>query len=135
MRPTLIAVVVATQLICNSTAATLKYCQEPNLQGDCQTVTVNNDGACHNLPSDYNDKVASILLDENSQCTFWNNYDCHGKHTSSRVRLTSDFGNVCQASCPNLATGCDWSSMISSYKCCNTGKWCAGKTPGCENVG
>jgi hypothetical protein len=46
MKPTLILIALAGWLFEESTAATLKYCKEANLQGDCRTVSVANDGAC-----------------------------------------------------------------------------------------
>jgi hypothetical protein len=46
MKLTNIAVVVTTFLLGQSSAATLKYCKEENLQGECRTETVDNNGAC-----------------------------------------------------------------------------------------
>jgi hypothetical protein len=46
MKTTYIAAIVATFLLGQSSAATLKYCKEENLQGECLTESVDNNGAC-----------------------------------------------------------------------------------------
>jgi hypothetical protein len=53
MKTTYIAAIVTTFLLGHSSAATLKYCKEENLQGECLTESVDNNGACrkNSIPS------------------------------------------------------------------------------------